>query len=261
MATIDDNHAYLMPAHFGGQVPDGQPTIYDDTTALTVFYTSDPDALASLLPEEFELNEPEIMVSMMENRGVRWMGGEPYNIVAVNVSARHGNIVGWYSLVVWENKATPIIPGREQTGIPKIFGEVESIRRYPDATARSWSHYAGHTHVDLAVSGVRTASSEEEALIRDGFSTMDWFGYRYIPKTGLTGAESAQAILFPQSFEISRVEVGEPSLSWSVPPLHKNPTQAHIIGALAAMPIREYSRPAVILDARAILHGEKARVL
>ena len=98
-------------------------------------------------------------------------------------------------------------------------------------------------------------------MVREGFSSMDWFGYRFIPKTGAAGAELAQATLFPQGFEISRVEMGEPALAWTPPPLHKNPTQAHIISTLAALPNQGFTRPAILMDARAILHGEKARLL
>ena len=263
MAEYHDTHSYMMPAHFGGgEVPD-EASIYDDTTGLTVFYRSDADALASLLPPGFTLREPEVMASTMENRGVRWMGGEPYNIVSVNVATNWDkeDLPGWFCLVVWENRATPILPGREQTGIPKIYGEVEGIRRYPDGTARTWSHYGGHTHCEFAVSDIREASADEFKQVADEFGSMDWFGHRFIPTTGLGGSELNQATLFPQGFEITKVELGTPELTWTPPPLHKNPTQAHIVGTLAAMPILEYTRPAVIMDATAVRKGHEARVL
>ena len=263
MAKIEDTNAHMMPAHFGGMPPPTEASIYDDTSALTVFYESDEAGLADLLPEGFNLARPEVMVSMMENRGVRWMGREPYNIVAVNVAATHERFEdeGWFCLVVWENKATPILPGREQTGIPKIYGEVEAIRRFPDASARTWSHYGGHTHCELAATDIRDASTEEEQAIRDGFGSMDWFGYRYIPKTAQAGAELAQATSFPQEFKISSVEVGTPELTWTPPPLYKNATQFHIIATMAALPIKRFTRPAILMDAAAHLLGHKARVL
>ena len=263
MASFADDHSYMMPAHFGGRVALDEASVYDDTTALTVFYESDPDALAALLPTGFSLDRPEVMVSMMENRGVRWMGGEPYNIVSVNVAARWDaeDLSGWYCLVVWENKATPILPGREQTGIPKIFGEVEALRVYPDASARTWSHYGGHTHCELSATGLRDASEAETASLVERFAEMDWFGHRFIPTTGMGGAALNQATLFPQSFEITDVKLGEPSLEWTPPPLHKNPTQAHIIGTLAALPITRFAGPAVMMRAKAILRGNAARIL
>ena len=263
MARFLDSHSYMMPAHFGGRVHDGEPSIYDDTRALTVFYRSDADGLAALLPAGFSLDRSEVMVSMMENRGVRWMGGEPYNIVSVNVAARWDaeDLPGWYCLVVWENCATPILPGREQTGIPKIFGEVEGIREYPDGSARSWSHYGGHTHCEFEVTGLRDASEAEASKLREDFGTMDWFGHRFIPVTGMGGAALNEATLFPQSFDITAVKLGEPGLTWTPPPLHKNPTQAHIVGTLAALPIEAFTAPAILMDAKAILRGNEARVL
>lgn len=263
MASIESDKVYMMPAHFGGRVPDGQPAIYDETRAVTVFYESDAAALQSLLPSGFELDRPEIMVSMMENRGVRWMGGEPYNIVAVNVAARwkKDELPGWFSLVVWENKTAPILSGREQTGVPKIFGEVEMIREYPDASARTWAHYGGHTFCEFCVENIVEADGEVAAMVQRDFGRMNWFGHRFIPKTNQCGGELSQAVLFPQEFEITRIRTGTPDLSWSPTPLHKNPTQAHIIATFASIPVQKYSRPAVLMDAKAVLRGDQAKVL
>ncbi|RIJ20809.1 hypothetical protein D1224_14120 [Henriciella barbarensis] len=263
MPNFDDTLAYMMPHHFGGQPLSGEPTIYDDTTALTIFYESDEERLASFLPGGFSLRQNEVMVSMMENRGVRWMGSEPYNIVAVNIAARWEaeGIDGWYCLVVWENRATPILPGREQTGIPKIFGEVEALRRFPDATVRTWSHYGGHTHCEILASDVCVATPEQRANVEAEFKSMNWFGFRFIPATNAAGAALAQPTLFPQEFKVRHVETGTPSLQWSAPAMHKNPTQAHIVASLRSLPIAGYTRPAVIMQARADLRGDLARVL
>ena len=263
MASFHSDHSYMMPAHFGGRVAPAEPSIYDDTSALTVFYESDAGALAALLPAGFSLDRPEVMVSTMENRGVRWMGGEPYNIVSVNVAARWDaeDLPGWYCLVVWENNATPILTGREQTGIPKIYGEVEGLRVYPDSSVRTWSHYGGHTHCEMAAISLRDATDEETESLKARFSDMDWFGHRFIPTTGMGGAALNQATLFPQSFDITQVQLGEPALEWSPPPLHKNPTQAHIIGTLAALPNKGFTAPAVMMQAKAILRGNEARIL
>ena len=50
-------------------------------------------------------------------------------MTTVGVSYRHESeaITGSYALVVWESKATPILGGREQTGIPKIFADVANL--------------------------------------------------------------------------------------------------------------------------------------
>ena len=231
MPEFADDHSYLMPAHFGG-LPGGMAAItYWDTTVAMTRYATDGDALATLLPPGFELESPEVMVASMMNHGTEWMGGEPYNIVAVNVPARFegstDSITGFYSLVVWENRATPILPGREQTGIPKIYGEVEDFRFFQDDTMRTWAHYGGHSFCDLEFASIREATDAERAEIVDEFSTMNWMAWRYIPRAGTSGgAELSHATLFPQEFDATRVRVASATVAWSVPPVVEEPHPA-----------------------------------
>ena len=265
MAQIRDDHQYMMPAHFGGMPGRREAGIYHDTRALTAFYETDAQALQAVLPPGYVVDRPEVMVSVMENRGVDWMGGEPYDILAVNASARfegeEDRLEGWFSLVVWENKATPILPGREQTGIPKIYGEVEAIRLNGERTeARTWSHYGGHTHCELHATNLREATPQEASTVRSGFGRMEWLSHRYIPAPG-SGASLSEAMLFPQEFEIREVMVADCEVSWSPPPLHKNPTQAHIVAQLAELPNHGAARPAVWMQTKCILRGDEARVL
>lgn len=264
MAEIRDDHHYMMPAHFGGMPGPREAAVYHDTQALTAFYKTDEAALQALLPEGFAVSRPEIMVSMMENRGVEWMGGEPYDIVAVNAAARfegEETVDGWFSLVVWENRATPILPGREQTGIAKIYGEVERLRFDGDRTeARTWSHYGGHTHCEMHATGLRPTTDDEARLIQGGFGRMDWMGHRFVPGAS-GGAALSEAVLFPQEFDIKETMVGECAVEWTPPPLHKNPTQAHIVAQLAALPNHGPARPAVFMRTKCILRGDQVRVL
>lgn len=257
-----DDHSYLMPAHFGGQPGGGTPTTYWDTTSATVRYATDEGILANFIPDPFIVRAPELMVSAMMNHGVEWMGGEPYNILSVNVPVTHRaeDLDGWYSLVVWENKATPILPGREQTGIPKIYGEVEDFRFLHDEM-RCWAHYGGHSFCDLHFTGIADADEQSRAAIDGEFAKMNWMAWRYIPRTGKTGSAVSHATLFPQEFESTRIRLGTGEICWNVPPLWKNPTQNHIVQALAALPVGDAIGPAIIMDAKNILRGDLAREL
>lgn len=259
---FSEEHRYLMPAHFGGQAGDGAATTYWDTVSATIRYRTEREALAALIPDAYTLRAPELMVSAMMNRGVEWMGGEPYNILSVNAPVTHRaeGIEGWYSLVVWENKATPILPGREQTGIPKIYGEVEDFRFLGDEM-RTWAHYGGHSFCDMHFTGLAEASANERAAIDGEFAKMNWMAWRYIPNTGVAGAKLSHATIFPQEFESTQVRLGKCAIEWSVPPPWKNPTQAHIIGALKALPVGEAVGPAIIMNAKNILRGDLAREL
>ena len=252
----------MMPAHFGGQPGGGAATTYWDTVSASIRYGTDRDALAGLLPDGFSLRSPELMVSAMMNRGVEWMAGEPYNILSVNAPVTHEpeGIDGWYSLAVWENKGTPILPGREQTGIPKTYGEVEDFRFLGDEM-RSWAHYAGHSFCDLHFTGLADAGDEDRAAFDDEFSQMNWMAWRYIPNTGIPGARVSHATIFPQVFESTRVRLSRGAIEWTVPPLWKNPSQAHIVAGLAALPVGDAVGPAIVMDAKNILRGDLAREL
>ncbi len=262
---ILDNHIYMMPAHFGGRPGGMTSTIYHDTLSATLRYKTDRTALEALIPDGFELAAPEIMVSAIMNRGVEWMAGEAYNIVAVNAPVTYRDvsqtISGWYSLVVWENKTTPILTGREQTGIPKIYAEVEDFRFLNDEM-RSWVHYAGHSFCDLHFSNIREATPQERAEIDGEFKSMNWMAWRYIPDPGESGGTAlSQATIFPQEFESSRVRLADAQCIWSMPPIWKNPIQAHIIARIEALPIKKTVGPAIIMNAKNILRGDLARVL
>jgi acetoacetate decarboxylase len=56
------------------------------------------------------------------------MAGSGYNVIEVSAPVRfHGQrdrVDGQFALVVWENKTEPILGGREQTGIPKIYADI-----------------------------------------------------------------------------------------------------------------------------------------
>ncbi|WP_425408696.1 acetoacetate decarboxylase family protein [Hyphococcus sp.] len=265
MNRLRNDHLYMMPAHFGGKPGGMTATTYHDTVSATIRYETDQDALEALIPEGFELRSAEIMVAAMMNRGVEWMAGEPYNIVAVNAPVRYRkaspNIDGWYSLVVWENKTTPILPGREQTGIPKIYSEIEEFRFLGDEM-RTWAHYGGHSFCDLHFSNIREASADERRQVDDEFRTMNWMAWRHIPKPGEGGGASlSEATLFPQEFESSRVRLADASCVWSTPPFWKNPIQAHIIARLESLPIVSPVGPAIIMNAKNILRGDLAKLL
>ncbi len=265
MADLRDDCSYMMPAHFGGQ-PGGMPAqVYERTVSATVRYETDAQALQALLPPGMRLDRGEVMVSAMMNAGTNWMAGEPYNILAVNAPATyHGKketVTGWFSLVVWENNTVPVLPGREQTGIPKIHGEIEDFRFSGDEM-RTWAHRSGQTFCNLHFTRLGEAAPDHAQAIEDEFAKMAWLGWRYIPNTGATpGAALSHATIFPQEFTDMSIRTGSASIVWAVPEPWQNVTQHHVIAQLAALPVGKPVGPAVVMEARNVLRGDKARAL
>lgn len=262
----DPDKLYTMPAHFGGR-PGGQTsTTYWDTDTASVFYETEAAALERFLPGGFSLLRPEVMLASMMNRGVEWMGGEPYNILAMNFPVTYAgnkdNLDGWFSLVVWENNTTPILTGRELTGIPKIPAEIEDFR-FLGTEMRTWAHAHGHTFCDLHFTNIRDATKQEHDVLAAEYENMNWIGWRHIPSVGAQGgADISQPVLFPQEFYPKSIFLAEANLEWHVPPQWRNPTQHHIIAQIAALPVLRQTRPAVVLkNAKNVLRGDLARIL
>ncbi|MHB9074575.1 MAG: hypothetical protein ACYC6G_13735 [Desulfobaccales bacterium] len=65
----------------------------------------------------------------------------------------------------------------------------------------------------------------------------EWrFGWRYIPKVGGPGADLSQPILYPQCTEVTSAWVGKGIVQWTQLKPEQNPSQWHIIKALAELP-------------------------
>lgn len=263
MFKFDDNKCYAMPAHFGGYdyVPTG--TCYRDVVSITCTYRTDGDRLADYLPEPFEPIRPELSVTYSQCRECEWMMGSGYNLVEVCAPARFNGrrdrIEGDFALVVWENRTAPILGGREETGIPKIYADIEDLHIFQQNYFTNAS-YEGNTFLRLELTGVQPVTEQQLAAMKAPRDDRALFGWRYIPNVGGPGAALSQPILYPQAGELSSAWTGTGTVQWTQLRPEQNPTQWHIIKALAELPIIEMS-PAVMTKAVAILKSMQARVL
>ena len=73
----------------------------------------------------------------------------------------------------------------------------------------------------------------------------NWMGWKYIPNTDGVGAAVSTATLFPAENAYVAAQVGKGSVEWDCLTWEQNPTQYHIVNALADLPILEYL-PAVM---------------
>ena len=88
--AFEQGRPYIMPAHFGSATQgwDGTRAHYADNTALTVMYATDPGRASRLLPPGFVVADPAVVsVSFVMCRGVDFMAGGGYNLIAVNLAA------------------------------------------------------------------------------------------------------------------------------------------------------------------------------
>lgn len=254
---------YSMPAHFGGGKFDPDAKIVQKAMGLAMSYETDRDLLENFIPEGFELLKPQIDVAFNKFTQINWMHGGQYNLINVSAPVRfHGKkdeLDGDYTLVVWENRTAPILGGREETGIPKIFADIEDLHILKPHYATTVS-YEGNTFLNMNFEATETVEGDDLEILKSQFKTMNTLGWRYIPKVGAPGADLNQFILYPQGLELEKAQLGKGDLKWTELTPMQNPAQYHIINSLAALPKKRIIQSALI-EGKAILRAMAARII
>jgi len=263
MFRPQDDCTYLMPIHFGGGKFDPETLVTQRTTALAITYETERDLLENYIPEGFELLAPEVQVAFNKFTEINWLHGGQYNLINVAAPVRfHGKkdeLDGAYTLVVWENRTAPILGGREQTGIPKIYADIEDLHISKPHYATSVS-YEGNTFLTMNFEAAGPVTGKALKGLKSQFASVNTLGWRYIPRIGAPGAELSQFVLYPQGVGVETVQAGTGSLKWIEQTPMQNPSQYYIINSLASLPIKKITQAALI-EGSAVLHAMGARII
>ena len=263
MFRLRDDSTYLMPVHFGGGRFNPERIIRQRATTLALTYKTGRQLLEQYIPEEFELISPEVQVFFSKFTEIDWMQGGMYNLVNVSSPVRFegkkDTLEGSYTLVVWENKTAPILGGREQTGIPKIYADIEDLHVMRPHYETNVS-YEGNTFLNLNFEAGEEVTGKNLDAIRMGFSSVNTIGWRYIPKVGAPGAELSQFVLYPQGMKVESAVLGTGCLKWTELTPMQNPAQYYIINSLAALPVEKITQ-SVLFEGEAFLHPTGAKVI
>lgn len=240
---IREDFVYKMPAHFGGSEFYPVRTVYGDNTGIVIQYETVQEALLQYIPEVFELIEPVITLQYNNCRDVDWMAGGEYRLIQLTAPVKYiGNsegLTGDYALVVWENLTCPIVGGREEDGVPKIFADISSERHFGDYWFTSAS-YESNTFLKLGFN--RKEELAQSAIDQKNEDPkINLFGWRYLPNLGKGGASLSHATLYPQEVTVKKMWAGEGIIQWNILKPEEHPLQAHIIRALAELPIVKYT--------------------
>ena len=246
MFKFDPRSSYMMPAHFGPRPFSPKSSgWYRDVTSITVPFVTDRDKLSNYLPEPFEVAEDAVVtVTYACNKQVDWLAGHGYNLVAVSAAAifrgEEETLEGNYTLVMWENLADPILTGRELQGIPKIYADIEDHSVIAGQWRTSASHF-GHKILDIVASDLREPTPEETATYTVAAQGRDNpMALRYMPGISGFGTSINEATTFPSQTTLSETLVGEGRIDWQQLSWEQNPTQCHIVNALAKLPVVAY---------------------
>ncbi|KAF2113756.1 hypothetical protein BDV96DRAFT_601233 [Lophiotrema nucula] len=248
---------------FGGNARDGTAATF--STASIRFKTS-KTLLQSLLPADAysftglgTVVEASFSVTTLDNLG--WLGGRGYShfglyIHGVQYKKVNGKIVqGTYLPILFENLADPILSGREELGMPKLFCDL-SVKKEGDSS-RMEAGWMGSKFCDITLDGfqghVEQARAGENGQAPSQQKNEGLLWHKYVPKTGPRGskergtADVSHAVFLPNEEEAKTVEkkivktvkadtadIRFDALDWK-----KLPTLHHIVDRLAEIPIYE----------------------
>lgn len=243
MFKFDPRASYMMPANFGPRpVSQKSSGWYRDVTTMVVPFLTDRDQLSNYLPEPFEVAENAVVtVTYACNRNVDWLAGHGYNLIGVSAAAvyrgKQETLEGNYTLVMWENLTDPILTGRELQGIPKIYADIQDHSVLAGDWHTSASHF-GHKILDMSITGLREPTPEEiEAYGQATEGKDNPMAWRYLPGISGFGRSVSEATTFPSETTLSESFVGEGRVDWQQLSWEQNPTQFHIVNALAELPV------------------------
>jgi len=256
--------SYMMPAHFG--IPHTARTSlrYLDVTTIAISYRTDGAKLEQYLPKPLRIrDEPILTVYYQANREVEWLAGGGYNLLGVDATVRfegeEEQIDGSFCLVLWENDPDAIVSGRELLGVPQIYADIEDHKIIQGDWSTSASN-RGHTLVDIGIRDLvpvdRAGLDEMERASR----AASWLGWRHVPEIGKPGAALSHATCIPSGGRPREAWIGRGEVHWHRTCWEKNPTQWHIINALADLPILEH-RSAVVVRGGSTLADEGKKPL
>jgi acetoacetate decarboxylase len=184
---IEESKYYRMPLIMGPLFDRKDPKFdYPAVEVVAYQYLTDPDAAQELLPECYRVaNLPVVTVVFSHNNGLAFMAGAGYSLAAFQVAARFDgetdHIEGDYVLVMFENQTWPIIGGREDLGVPKLFADISPIKHLRDGQIRCDASIWGHLLFSLEVPRMSLQTLPVRAIAARRMNSRPWLGYKYIP--------------------------------------------------------------------------------
>lgn len=248
-----------MPVGFGPTIgprqgPDGRDFngTWSKNTTLSVTFYSDPDAIGRLLPPGFEPSpDGRVTVQALYNTDFAWLAGRGYNWVEVLFGATYRGaedvVAGDFVVVMWESVPDPVLPGREELGLPKMFAEIPA---WKVAGGRTTVHasWEGLEFCRMTLDGLELApwddAAEATATPAKGGLTVNGGSrlyYKYIPRTGEWGqADAAYCTCSPAAnYDVKVIDSwqGTGSVDFTGATWEQLPTLSHIVNPLAALPV------------------------
>ena len=185
--------------------------------------------------------------------GLEWLAGRGYATLGVRFPARYrGNtddVTGSFLSILWENLPDPIITGRDELGYNKLYADIPEPRklRGREIFQAAWLN---HPFLTIELSDLQEIERAEHARATTASPPLGLLHYKYIPRTGASGADVAYAAFTPpggSAAKIERVLKGKGSVEFQRSTWEQLPTMFHIVNAFVDLPQREF-RGATIVE-------------
>lgn len=184
----DTTKHYRMPLIMGTMfdLSDRPKWKYPQVEVLAFQYLTDRAALEALIPDCFNpAKDPVVTVLFSQNNGLEFMAGGGYRLAAFQVAVQfdgdQDHLEGDLISVMLENQTWPILGGREDLGIPKLFADISPIRRMPDGSLKGEAALWGHSLFSLEIPPMKAQLAPVRAVANRRINSRPWLGYKYIP--------------------------------------------------------------------------------
>jgi len=159
---------------------------YPQIETVALQYHTDSDSIKELLPECYQpAKEPIVTVMFGYNDGLEFMAGGAYRIATVQVAARfdseHEHVEGDYILVMFEDKTIPIIGGREDLGVPKLYADISPVKRLSNKHLRCEASIWGHLLFGMDLEPTNKQNAIVRLAASNQINKRPWLAYKYIP--------------------------------------------------------------------------------
>jgi hypothetical protein len=238
---------YRMPITFGGWPASGGGVAhYPQSDSLWLVYTTDYEKLLEFIPSGLLLTSPQVIVSLSKNTNIDWLAGRGYSMInfLANIAYPQSNgtlVYSTISLAVWEDWSDCLITGREMSGVPKIWADIDfedgETKKHVKA---SWGDVPFlETHIEL---GPTEETPGQPRTLGHGFL------WKYFPRPGKPGrAQVSELTDYPQdSRPLAHANGTKCSIEWlpgrdaGVPVTPEEvPTQYKVFNALASLPVQD----------------------
>lgn len=226
------------------------------TTASVKIKTS-RTLLQNLLPSaSFRFKSPGTVAyasfSQTTLNKMEWLGGSGYRhfglyIHGVQYVQKNGEVIdGTYLPLLFENLTDPIVSGREELGMPKLYCTIDLWRR--EKSYRIQAGWQGVTFGTVSLEGLTEVDPSADKGTIGGEDDQGILAYKYIPRVGDRGKADVEHATFVPHAEESKVvpsnvkrvfKAEKASVSFDPMDWEALPTLHHVISRLAEIPTYE----------------------